>query len=439
MKVLVNKLKHHPLNKDIYKLSSIDELSLSIKEMGLLEPLVVDKKNQVISGNRRLEAIRKLGLKKVEVKRVDVSDEEVGLHLVHYNKHRVKTAREILNESSVLQEHFVQMNKSNTRNEVSKELGIASSRLGKLRVIQKHDDDLIDLIDQDILSVGQAYLQVQRVKKEEKTLKSSIKKIKLNGDGFTFYKKSSDKMDELKDGEVQTIFTSPPYWNKRKYVKGGSIGEEKSPGAYVENMVNHLKDCKRVLSKEGSFFLNLGDTYLDGNLQNIPHRVVIGLQEEGWILRNTIIWSKTNPKPSSSKSNLCPTYEFIFHLVKENSYYYNMTLSPLKDTTKASLPPRHKGIKSNGYSSSPYIPREGKNMGDFWSEDIVKTAVVNQKLTTSGNEHPAPFPENIVTLPILQTSQEGDLVLDLFMGTGTTGKVANSLNRRFVGYDLRNY
>jgi len=78
-------------------------------------------------------------------------------------------------------------------------------------------------------------------------------------------------------------------------------------------------------------------------------------------------------------------------------------------------------------------------MGDFWSEDIVKTAVVNQKLTTSGNEHPAPFPENIVTLPILQTSQEGDLVLDLFMGTGTTGKVANSLNRRFVGYDLRNY
>lgn len=407
--------------------------------MGLLEPLVVDKKNQVISGNRRLEAIRKLGLKKVEVKRVDVSDEEVGLHLVHYNKHRVKTAREILNESSVLQEHFVQMNKSNTRNEVSKELGIASSRLGKLRVIQKHDDDLIDLIDQDILSVGQAYLQVQRVKKEEKTLKSSIKKIKLNGDGFTFYKKSSDKMDELKDGEVQTIFTSPPYWNKRKYVKGGSIGEEKSPGAYVENMVNHLKDCKRVLSKEGSFFLNLGDTYLDGNLQNIPHRVVIGLQEEGWILRNTIIWSKTNPKPSSSKSNLCPTYEFIFHLVKENSYYYNMTLSPLKDTTKASLPPRHKGIKSNGYSSSPYIPREGKNMGDFWSEDIVKTAVVNQKLTTSGNEHPAPFPENIVTLPILQTSQEGDLVLDLFMGTGTTGKVANRFNRKFVGYDLRNY
>ena len=439
MEILVNKLKHHPLNKEIYRLSSIEELSSSIKEMGLLEPLVIDKKNQVISGNRRLEAIRRVGLKKVEVKRVDISDKEVGLHLVHYNKHRIKTAREILNESSFLHEHFVLQNKSNTRDLVSKELGIGSSTLGKLRVIQKHDDCLIDLIDKDILTVGQAYLQVQRVKKEAKTLQSSSKKNKLNGDGFTFYKKSSDQMDELKDGEVQTIFTSPPYWNKRKYVKGGSIGEESSPYDYVNNMVNHLRDCKRVLSKEGSFFLNLGDTYLDGNLQNIPHQVVIGLQEQGWILRNTIIWSKTNPKPSSSKSNLCPTYEFIFHLVKDNSYYYNLTLAPLKDSTKASLPPRHKGIKSNGYSSSPYIPREGKNMGDFWSEDIVKTAVVNQKLTSNGNEHPAPFPENIVTLPILQSSQEGDLVLDLFMGAGTTGRVANKFNRRFVGYDLRNY
>ena len=110
-------------------------------------------------------------------------------------------------------------------------------------------------------------------------------------------------MTELKDGEVQTIFTSPPYWNKRKYVKNGSIGEEQTPDQYVENLINHLEDCKRVLSNKGSFFLNLGDTYLNSNLQNIPHRVAIGLQDRNWKLRNTIIWSKTNPKPSSSKSN----------------------------------------------------------------------------------------------------------------------------------------
>jgi site-specific DNA-methyltransferase (adenine-specific) len=215
------------------------------------------------------------------------------------------------------------------------------------------------------------------------------------------------------------------------------MGQEKTSDQYVENLIDHLKDCKRVLSSKGSFFLNLGDTYLNGNLQNIPHKIAIGLQDQGWILRNTIIWSKTNPKPSSSKSNLCPTYEFIFHFIKRDNYFYNLTLAPLKDSTKASLPPRHRGIGKNGKTESPYIPREGKNMGDFWNEDIVRTAVVNQKLTSNKNEHPAPFPEDIITLPILQTSQEGDLILDLFMGSGTTGRVANSLNRRFVGYDVR--
>ena len=77
MKILVSKLKHHPKNKDIYKLSAIDELVSSIKEMGLLEPLVVDEKNQVISGNRRLEAVRKLGLKEVEIKIKLKDDEEL--------------------------------------------------------------------------------------------------------------------------------------------------------------------------------------------------------------------------------------------------------------------------------------------------------------------------------------------------------------------------
>jgi len=67
---------------------------------------------------------------------------------------------------------------------------------------------------------------------------------------------------------------------------------------------SQVRDCKRVLNDRGSFFLNLGDTFYYGNLQNVPHRVVLKLQEQGWILRNTIIWSKTNPKPSSSKSNL---------------------------------------------------------------------------------------------------------------------------------------
>jgi DNA modification methylase len=85
------------------------------------------------------------------------------------------------------------------------------------------------------------------------------------------------------------------------------------------------------------------------------------------------------------------------------------------------------------------MPRDGKNMGDFWDESVVKTAVAKNKPSPDGVEHPAPFPEQIVTLPILQTTDEGDTVLDPFMATGTTGKVANRLDRRFVGYDVTDY
>ena len=90
------------------------------------------------------------------------------------------------------------------------------------------------------------------------------------------------------------------------------------------NLSEDLRDCKRALNDRGSFFLNLGDTFNNGNLQNVPHRLIIKLKEQGWILRNTIIWSKINHKPSSSKSNLTPFYEFIFHLTKSMEYNYCM-------------------------------------------------------------------------------------------------------------------
>jgi DNA modification methylase len=183
----------------------------------------------------------------------------------------------------------------------------------------------------------------------------------------------------------------------------------------------------------------MGDTYKDGNLMNLPHRVAIKLQDAGWILRNTIIWNKTNPKPHSGKTSLSPTYEFIFHLVRSSKYKYNQTLAPSKSDADFRVPRHRKVDGSVPDMVYPMMPRDGKNMGDFWDESVVKTAVVKNISTPEGVEHPAPFPEQIVTLPVLQTTDEGDIVLDPFMGSGTTGKVANRLGRRFVGYDVKEY
>ena len=305
--------------------------------------------------------------------------------------------------------------------------------------IYKNKPEYIELLDKGILTINQSYLQIQREIKERESKKPSTSNSEtLIKSNWRFYQKSSNNMSELNDGEVQTIFTSPPYWNKRTYSEKKGLGNEKISEAFVVHLSEHLRDCKRVLKDKGSFFLNLGDTFLNGNLQNVPHRVILKLQEQGWILRNTIIWSKTNPKPSSSKSNLTPSYEFIFHLVKTMEYDYYPTLTKLSDKTKPSLPPRHRSINGD-YSKSvtPYLPNvNGKNMGDFWNEDIVRTSVANQKLNIQG-EHPAPFPNEIITLPILQTSKEFELVLDPFMGSGTTGRVCDNLGRDFVGYDIK--
>ena len=448
----VSEIEPHPKNSEIYDLSNINDLVLSIDEVGLLQPIIINRNNQILSGHRRFEAIKILEWDKVEVEVKDISEDETELYLVHFNKQRVKSTKEILSEYDILENNFenrqgmrtdltsVPQNKGySKRDEISSQIGVSSSSLGKLLFIRKNNPNHIEMIDKGVLTIRQSYTQTQREVNENNS-REKRNRVGVEIHKWRFYQKSSNDMNELKDGEVQTIFTSPPYWNKRLYSDEGGLGNEKTSEEFVVNLSEHFKDCKRVLNNKGSFFLNLGDTFLNGDLQNVPHRVIDRLKSDGWVLRNTIIWSKTNPKPSSSKSNLTPSYEFIFHLVKSKDYLYNRTPTKLNSDSKISLPPRHR--KSDGtYSStiSPYLPKsEGKNMGDYWNEEIVRTAVANQNLGIDG-EHLAPFPKQIITLPILQTSEIGDLILDPFCGSGNVGRVCDVLERNFVGYDLNNY
>ena len=232
MKVKVSTLTHHPKNREIYDLSSIDELMLSISEVGLLQPLTIDTHNQVISGNRRFESIKRLGWKEVEVIVLEVKEEEEELLLIHFNKQRIKSFKELINEYLTLNRIYrkgqgkrtdltsVKSNRSSSRDVISSEMGISSSQLQRLVYIHRNRPDYIELLDKGILTVNQSYLQIQREEKERESRSSSISgnsdksKQKSN---WRFYQKSSDNMSELNDGEVQTIFTSPPYWNKRTY------------------------------------------------------------------------------------------------------------------------------------------------------------------------------------------------------------------------------
>lgn len=185
----------------------------------------------------------------------------------------------------------------------------------------------------------------------------------------------------------------------------------------------------------------MGDTFHNKCLQLIPHRVAMKLVDKSWILRSTIVWKKTNPLPSSVKDNLTPSYEVIFHFVKSHKYLYNQILIPKKDTNKLVTNISQKG-KNNGscISSSAVVNilKTGKNIEDFWTEDVVTTATANQAAVKryGGTDHPAPFPSEIVILPILQTSNPGDVVMDVFSGSATVGEVALLLGRKYVGYEM---
>lgn len=198
MKVSVDTLKYHPINREIYNLSSIDELMESIKQVGLLQPLTIDQHFQVVSGNRRFEAVKRLGWKKVEVNKITVKNGDDVLLLIHFNKQRIKSVKEILSEYDHLRKYYHE-NKSSRggvrsiRGKVGNDIQVSDGNLARILFVQKHNPKMIELIDKGILTVNQAYLQSQRSQKEEQTFsfkKGSSEDVD-NGNDFRFFQKSS--------------------------------------------------------------------------------------------------------------------------------------------------------------------------------------------------------------------------------------------------------
>jgi len=414
----------------------------------------------VISGNRRFSAIQLLGWEQVQVNLVSVAPDDAAVLIVHHNKQRVKSQRETLNEYRVLFSSYssgqgfrtdldttsVGINQSHqrTRDRIADEINTPSGRLAHLVFIDDHEPTLIEEIDKGKITLNIAYQYLSKKRKLRASLKDNPSAPPNDASGwFSFHQKSSANMTELKDGEVDMIFTSPPYYNLRAFTgEADELGKEGTPETFVDALTNHLNDCYRVLNDKGSFYLNLGDTRDNGNLLNIPHRVAIKLQDKGWLLRSTIIWRKTNPPVGPSPRSSKRTYEFIFHLSKTTDNLYRELRVPSKTVAGKFYNP-YFPKRPDGTINKPHMTishPDGHRIGDYWDDEVITTAVSNQWNGPSKTiDHPAPFNEKIVELPILQCTDENDLVLDPFAGTCITGKVANRLKRRFVGYDLRWY
>lgn len=237
----------------------------------------------------------------------------------------------------------------------------------------------------------------------------------------------------LSTESIDLIVTSPPYYSQRDYKVSGQIGLEPTPQEYINRLSTVFNECKRILKKTGSLWLNIADTYASGggkaiecsfvrnsetrkdrksmpdypskaklrsklgkSLLSIPELLVSTMTYQSyWIRRNTIIWQKTVHMPPTAKDRFVTDFEYFYFFVKQKKYYYNDKYEPEFNKSIWNIPPK---------------PYKGA--------------------------HFATFPERLVETPIMFSCPEDGMVLDPFCGSGTVCVVAKKLNRNYIGIDI---
>lgn len=311
----------------------------------------------------------------------------------------------------------------------------------------------------------------------------------------------SDILREIPNDSINCVITSPPYWMLREYDSNEHhhlmIGNEPTPQDYVNKLIIIFNEIKRILTKDGSLWLNLGDKYFHKALMGMPWRVALAMMDNGWILRNDIIWDQMKGT-QSAKDRMRDVYEHIFHFVKSKQYYYahnEIRIQPIRK------PKKYNGemVSATGVSGKKYRKQilESLVLSNIEKSEAMKALeetiqemeagkIVDFRMTIRGEQrtfhsdkpqisgrakeietkgyyilkmganghlpsdiwriapediwrkdaHYAVFPEELLLNPIKATCPCNGIVLDPFSGTGSTVGTAIKLNRRGIGIDL---
>jgi site-specific DNA-methyltransferase (adenine-specific) len=218
-----------------------------------------------------------------------------------------------------------------------------------------------------------------------------------------------ERMEDIASESIQCCVTSPPYFGLRNYGADGQIGLEPSPEAYVAKMVQVFRGVRRVLRKDATLWLNLGDSYLAGKqLGGIPWRVAFALQSDGWILRQDCIWHKPSPMPSSVTDRCTTAHEFIFLLAKSERYYYDAEAIKEESKTAGKIG-GFTGYQAKAVNRTPsgnQIPENGKSY--VRPDTRNRRSVWKVSTKPYKGAHFATFPPDLIEPCILAgTSAEG--------------------------------
>ena len=280
-----------------------------------------------------------------------------------------------------------------------------------------------------------------------------------------------DCRDTLKtiDSKVRMCVTSPPYYGLRNYGnEDNQIGQEDTPEQFIENLVDVFRSVRDVLTDDGTLWVNIGDSYynyrpgkgqalvkqtlskterdqpqqcarrgnkLEGlkekDLIGIPWMLAFALRADGWYLRQDIIWHKPNPMPESVRDRCTKSHEYLFLLSKNKKYYYNN--EAIKEPVKQDWGTRDRTMGKYHNPGTGLAPHSGlsksydrKNKRSVWS-------ITNKPYKGA---HFAVFPPDLIEPCILAGSEQGDIILDPFMGSGTTAMVAKKHSRSYIGCEL---
>lgn len=242
-------------------------------------------------------------------------------------------------------------------------------------------------------------------------------------------------MRSMDDQSVNCCVTSPPYFGLRDYGVDGQIGIESCVDEYVNRITEVFHNVRRVLRDDGTLWLNLGDTYgKSKQMLGIPWRVAFGLQEDGWILRQDIIWHKPNAMPESVKDRCVKSHEYMFLFSKSERYVFDFN-SIKEDLVEGSdVAYRNRLRKGKEYDQKEaYV----KNFPASFDEDKRRRrSVWSVNTKPYPGHHCAPFPPALIEPCILAGCPAGGTVLDPFGGSGTTAGVALNHGRNAVMCEL---
>ena len=301
--------------------------------------------------------------------------------------------------------------------------------------------------------------------------------------GILFNGDSLKIISEFPEAKIDMCITSPPYWALRNYHSEGQLGQEPFFKEYVLKLCTYFDEVHRVLKDNGSLYVNLGDTfygstkgaggktekqltnpgsyYNKGNkearIENfstftnkelpnkslclIPSRFAIEMQERGWTLRGDIIWHKPNKFPESVKDRFTLDYEHVFFFTKiSKGYYFNQQFEPtMQESSKKKLQSSWDGMGEKEVAWDTMRTY----MGGEKAKELADKGVRNKRSVWSinthgvrGMNHFAKYPEELIESPIKASCPEGGVVLDIFMGSGTTAIVAEKQNKKWIGIEL---